>query len=151
MKNFIENATSLDLSEILRIDREVVGDQIDRAEEINLAVQTSECRIIVSNSVIVAFAITARESYKRMDFLKLLVVHPAHRRLGHATSLLFDFQLNATTPFCWTSTNRSNSEMIRLLRKLEWADSGYKEELDVDDPDLFFSYDRKRGPLSLEE
>lgn len=115
------------------------------------AIQESGCRVLVTGLELVAFAIFTRESFRSMNLLNLLVAHPAHHRLGNATSLLFNFQLYTTTPICWTSTNASDSGMIELLRKSGWVDSGYAEELDVIDPDLFFSYDRKKVPVTLEE
>ena len=81
MKNLIRYAASLDLAEILRIDRQVVGDQIDRTQEIDRAIRASNCRVLVSGTEIVAFAIFTPESFRGMDFLSLLVVHPARRRL----------------------------------------------------------------------
>ena len=151
MQNIIRNATSVDLPEILRIDRQVMGAHVDRSDMMIQAIQESGYHVLVTGLELVAFAIFTRESFRCMDFLNLLVVHPAHRRLGHATSLLLDFQKNAITPICWTSTNSSNSGMIGLLRHLDWVDSGYAEELDLNDPDLFFSFDRKNVLVAVEE
>lgn len=139
MQNIIRNATSDDLPEIFEIDRQVVGTRADRTQTIIQAIQNNNCRVLVSDSQIMAFGISTPKSFDGMDFLNLLVVHPEHRRRGFAGSLLSDFQENSTTPHCWTSTNASNAGMIELLQKMGWVNSGYAEELDPGDPEVFFS------------
>lgn len=138
MQNIIRNATSADLPAIIEVDQQVVGDQTERSNEIIHAIQATNCRVLVSDSRVVAFGICRPRSFRGMDFLSLLVVDPKHRRKGIASDLLADFQNRSETIQCWTSTNASNSGMLSLLKKLKWINSDYTEDLDSGDPDLFF-------------
>lgn len=151
MQNIIRDATTADLPTIIEIDQLVLENRPGRSNDFIDAIQNTGCRIFVSGSQIVGFYMWTPRAFRGMDFLNLLVVEPDSRRQGVASALLDDFRKNSNGVECWTSTNASNTGMIELLRKLEWVDSGYTEELDVDDPDLFYSYDRNIVPVTLEK
>lgn len=138
MQNIIRIADIADFAAILDIDQKVVGDELNRFDQIFQAVQEDRCHVLLSDSRIVAFMIFTPQSFRGMDFLNLLVVDPTYRRQGVATALIGEFMKNSITPECWTSTNVSNQNMLSLLRKLEWIESDHIEELDPGDPDIFF-------------
>lgn len=139
MQNIIRIANTSDFSAIRDIDQKVVGSRLDRSDQIAWAIQGLKCHVLLSDTLIVAFTIFTPQSFRGMDFLDLLVVHPEYRLQGIATSLISYFKENSATAECWTSTNASNDAMTSLLVKLGWIKSEYSEELDSGDPDIFFS------------
>ena len=70
-------------------------------------------------------------------FVALVVVDPAFRRRGLASTLFAAIETEVTEPL-WTSTNRSNTPMIALLRGRGYELMGEIKGLDVGDPELFF-------------
>ena len=138
MQNKIQWASAKDLDASLEINQKVVGPDQNRSAQISKAVRERRCRVLISNSRITGFMISSPRSFKEMDFLNLLVVDPEYRRKGIASSLIDQFRADSTTAECWTSTNASNQDMLKLLENLSWAESEYSEELDPGDPDVFF-------------
>lgn len=139
MQNTIRIANAQDFFAIMGIDQRVIGNELDRTDQILQAIGESNCHVLFIDSRIVGFEIATPESFRGMDFLDLLVVDHAYRSQGIATALVSYFIKNSSTSECWTSTNESNVGMISLLKKLGWTESGHKEDLDPGDPDLFFS------------
>lgn len=138
MQKLIRIANLADFDAIQHLDQRVATSNLDRSARIMQAVNENGCYALISNSFIQGFALIQQNAFRRMDFLDLLVVDPVFRRQGVASSLIKHFIENATTEFCWTSTNASNTPMITLLKKSGWINSGYREELDPEDPDIFF-------------
>lgn len=138
MQERIRVAVAEDFYAIRNVDREFVGDRLDRSSQISKAIDEMRCHIMSSDPTIQGFAISSHGTFKGMDFLDLVVVDPASRRQGIASLLIKNFQETCATTQCWTSTNQSNTAMISLLRKLGWQESDHIEELDPGDPDLFF-------------
>lgn len=72
------------------------------------------------------------------EFVSLLNVHPAHRRLGVATALMKAAESRCRGGQLFTSTNLSNRPMQGLLAKMEYRVCGFVAELDEGDPELIF-------------
>ncbi len=75
----------------------------------------------------------------------MLIVEPDYRRLGVASKLVHHIEKIAPTRKLFTSTNRSNVAMRRLMKKLNFARSGRIENFDEDDPEIvYFKRIKKR-------
>ena len=138
MDNSIRIATTSEFKAIQDIDKAVVGDKMDRSDQIMQAIIELRCYISLPNGEPVGFAIFQRETFRGMDFLDLLVVKPVFQKQGFGSALIKHFKENATTELCWTSTNASNVPMISLLKKTAWIESDHVEELDLGDLEIFF-------------
>jgi len=69
-------------------------------------------------------------------FISLLIVSPDARRRGLGSGLLS--QSTSAYPEVWTSTNRSNAAMRKLLDKAGWRYCGEVSGLDQGDPERFY-------------
>jgi len=72
-------------------------------------------------------------------FVVMLCVHPDHRRRGIGRALMRRAEQACRTPRVFTSTNRSNLPMQRLLEGLGYRRSGMVDDLDPGDPEVFYS------------
>lgn len=82
-------------------------------------------------------ALLSRNFFDR-DFLELLFVTEASRRIGVGASLLAAGERVATGGRFFTSTKESNAPMRALLKAQGYAPSGRIENLDPGDPELVF-------------
>ena len=83
-----------------------------------------------------AFCCLDHNYFFEKPFISLLIVSPYARRLGLGAGLLS--HNSRTFAEVWTSTNRSNSVMQKLLKKAGWCYCGEISGLDEGDPELFF-------------
>lgn len=133
-------AMEADFDAIQHLDERVVENQAERSSEILNFIRRQNCNVILMDGQIVGYLAWTPLSFRGSDFINLLVVDPDYRRQRHASALLRDFQSDTKRLKCWTSTNASNSTMRLLLKMHGWVNSGYEENLDPGDPDLFFVY-----------
>jgi GNAT superfamily N-acetyltransferase len=84
------------------------------------------------------FVITNTRAFFGRDFVKLLVVSPAHRRSGIGSALLEAATATATTETIFASTNESNAAMRALFEREGWSLSGILTGIDEGDPELVF-------------
>jgi GNAT superfamily N-acetyltransferase len=120
-----------DLEQILAIDNDPT-----RAGLILDAIRDSRCLVAASGGTVIGFAVAGE--FFGFDFLELLVVAPDLRRRGIGAALMSAWERWATTPKLFTSTNDSNVPMQRLCQKLGFVRSGSIENLDEDDPEIFY-------------
>ncbi len=71
-------------------------------------------------------------------FIWLLGVAPGARNRGLASALIRKVEQACTGEPLFISTNRSNAPMRALCKKLRFIESGYLENLDPGDPEIFF-------------
>lgn len=71
-------------------------------------------------------------------FLDLIVTAPAARRRGVAAALLTEIERVHAGQKLFVSTNLSNTVMQGLLSRRGYLPSGRVDNLDPDDPELFF-------------
>jgi hypothetical protein len=108
----------------------------DRAEYITSVAESGGLSVAVLRGGIQAFCCLDHSYFLEKPFISLLIVTPEARRLGLATSLLL--HNSRLFPEVWTSTNRSNSSMRKLLKKAGWRYCGELSGLDEADPEQFF-------------
>jgi hypothetical protein len=87
------------------------------------------------------YAVLRTQAFFGRDFIELVVVAVDERRRGIATLLLHHAVEMSSTRRVFTSTNRSNDAMIRLLDKTGWRVSGQLDGVDEGDPELVYYKD----------
>jgi GNAT superfamily N-acetyltransferase len=95
------------------------------------------CDVAQENGVPVGYAIFDR-SFFGYPFIRLLMVHPEHRRQGIGVNLIRTIESLCPTNKLFTSTNQSNVIMQQLCEKLGFMRSGMVENLDDSDPEIIY-------------
>jgi len=133
----IRTAIESDLAALQNIDGAMIEDK-SRESFVTRSIQKRECIVSLSNGRVVGYAIFNKEFFDRM-FIWLLFVSKDSRRIGVGTSLIryVESQCEASTVL-FTSTNQSNIAMQNMMKKLEFSRTGYVENLDEGDPELFY-------------
>ncbi|MEM9682168.1 MAG: GNAT family N-acetyltransferase [Pseudomonadota bacterium] len=127
--------TPSEVAHAIAIDQAVLGSN-DRADYITLVSEKSGLSVAALHGNVRAFCCLDHGYFFGKPFISLLVVSPDARRLGLGTGLLSH---NASAhPEVWTSTNRSNSAMRKLLDKAGWQYCGELCGLDDGDPERFY-------------
>jgi len=94
--------------------------------------------VLVDLGHMVAYGILTRGFFQR-PFVEMLNVAEDERRKGYGASLLAALEARGLRyGELWTSTNRSNKPMRRLLKKRGFVLAGCISGLDVGDPELFY-------------
>lgn len=107
-----------------------------RADHIAAVAQAGGLSVAVTRDEVQAFCCLDFGYFFEKPFISLLFVAPDARRLGLGTALLT--QCSDIHPQVWTSTNRSNAAMRRLLEKAGWHYCGELIGLDEGDPERFY-------------
>ena len=125
-----------DADAIIAFDR-VAASETARVQFIHDRIESSACYVAVIDAKVVAYAVL---NYKFYDngWIEMLYVHPQFQRQGIGSALIRCLIDVCRTPKLFTSTNQSNFSMQRLLATLEFARSGFIENLDEGDPELVY-------------
>jgi|SRR5580692_9508816 len=83
------------------------------------------------------FALVTRHFFA-FPFVDLVVVAESARRHGVGLALMAQCERDHDADRIFTSTNKSNAPMRRLLDKAGWRPSGQIDNLDPGDPELVF-------------
>lgn len=129
--SYIKKATVSDLHHILEID------PFRRIDSIFHAIKHGECYFETFDEIIRGFAIL---NYTFFDngFVELLMVAEKYRHCGIGFALLNHLFAICKTQKLFTSTNKSNEPMQKLLGKSGFSFCGEIDALDEGDPELFF-------------
>ena len=84
---------------------------------INRVVNSGTCHLLESNGRIIGYGVLSYAFYQ-YGFVELLYVHPDVRRKHLGTRLMNHFEAICTTEKLFTSTNKSNIPMRRLLKSI---------------------------------
>jgi ribosomal protein S18 acetylase RimI-like enzyme len=129
-------AQSHNIDEIAKIDEEVIGSN-SRREYIRKAIEEGRCIIALNKNLIVGFLIFDTHFFD-CSFISLIIVRPAERRKGYATSLIQYFINISATKKVFSSTNKSNQRMQEVFKVNGFIESGFIENLDEDDPEIIY-------------
>jgi ribosomal protein S18 acetylase RimI-like enzyme len=133
-------ATFEDLDAVLRLDRATpVGRE--RGEYLTARVNAGEVVIFERAGQIVGYIVHRTKSFFGRDFVDLLAVATNSRRDGVGSALLENSVHDSSTERIFTSTNRSNAPMTKLLGKSGWQFSGELDGIDEGDPELVYYHD----------
>jgi ribosomal protein S18 acetylase RimI-like enzyme len=129
-------AQSNNIDDIAKIDEEVIGSN-SRREYIRKAIEEERCIIAFNKNLIVGFLIFDTHFFD-CSFISLIIVRPAERRKGYATSLIQYFIKISATKKVFSSTNKSNQRMQEVFKVNGFIESGFIENLDEDDPEVIY-------------
>jgi ribosomal protein S18 acetylase RimI-like enzyme len=141
IKGAVRRATSKDLDAVLELERtSPIGH--DRAALLTARIQSGEVVVFEREGRVLGYLVIRSHAFFGRDFVELLAVAPEDRRSGVGIFLLRRAVDASTTQRVFTSTNRSNVQMIGLLEKAAWQFSGLLEGIDEGDPELVYFTDR---------
>lgn len=124
-----------DIAHAITIDEALTGSN-NRADYIRSVAENGDLSVAALHGEVQAFCCLDHDYFFGKPFISLLIVSPDARRLGLGTGLLS--HCASARPEVWTSTNRSNSAMRKLLYKAGWRYCGELSGLDEGDPELFY-------------
>ena len=101
------------------------------------ALGTRESLVAEIGPEVVGMAVWDREFFARA-FIWMLGVHPKHHRQGVASALIERIEGFCKGEPLFTSTNKSNAAMQALIKGRGFVESGYLDNLDPGDPEIFF-------------
>ena len=138
----IRRADQMDRDAIVAIDDIATAGNHDRRVLLEAALESGHCLVLDAGNGIEGFVVTVPKAFFGRDFVELLIVDRARRRLGVGRRLLQAAVRFASTSRVFTSTNHSNSSMRALLDREGWSVSGELGGLDDGDPEIVYFIDR---------
>lgn len=135
MKN-VTKAYIDDLDSIVHLDIDVLGDD-SRRDYIKHTIYEGRCIIVKEDNSISGF-LTYDTNFFGCTFLSLIIVSPAKRRQGYASSLISYMLTHSPTQKIFSSTNESNESMQTVFNANGFVRSGIVENLDEGDPEIIF-------------
>ncbi len=108
-----------------------------RRAEIASAIASGECVVAESHGEVIGYGILDHRFFG-CGFIRLIHVSAGQRRRGVGSAMLTALAERCLTMKLFTSTNRSNTAMQRLLCVAGYTRCGVVHGLDDGDPELFF-------------
>ncbi len=139
---FIKKAELSMLFDIVKLDTSVCSQ--NREHIIRNSIENGQCYVLETGNRIAAYGIMDYNFYER-GFISLIIVGMEHRRRGFGKQLVNTFIDQCKTDKLFTSTNKSNLPMQRLLETCGFTRCGMIDELDEGDPEIVFCYKRGLG------
>ena len=124
-----------EITRAVAIDEALLGSD-DRANYIASVAENGGLSVAALRGEVQAFCCLDHDYFFGKPFISLLIVSPDARRLGLGAGLL-SHHASAYSEV-WTSTNRSNAAMRKLLDKAGWRYCGEVSGLDEGDPERFY-------------
>lgn len=124
-----------DIAKAVAIDKAQIGSQ-KRSDYITSVALRGGLSVVATEGGIQAFSCLDHSYFFGKPFISLVIVAPLASRQGLGTGLLL--HSSHMFPEVWTSTNRSNEPMRKLLKKAGWRYCGEVSGLDEGDPEYFF-------------
>lgn len=134
----IRTATQQDLAAMCAVDS-IAAQQPQRSAQIAGWLAQYTCLVADEHGQVVAYAVMHRHFFG-CAFIEMLMVVPARRRSGLAAALITRIQADCAGQKLFTSCNRSNAPMQRLLVQLGFVASGVIEHLDEGDPEQVYCW-----------
>jgi ribosomal protein S18 acetylase RimI-like enzyme len=132
----INKASELDVDVVSNLDVLAFGPPA-RPDAIRAAIRDETCWVARRNEEVVGFALFDRFLHGH-GFLRVIAVHPDHRRQGIASALVLALEAKCPTDRLFTATEESNEGMQRLCQALGFVRSGRIEGLEEGEVELIF-------------
>jgi GNAT superfamily N-acetyltransferase len=133
-----------DLDALKAVDSYLAAGHPERAEEIARWLRDDEAYVALEDGQPCAYAALGESQFGR-PFIHMLMVAEPSRGRGIGDRLVAHLEDRVEGPELWTSTNLSNQRMQRLLASRGYQLTGFIENLDPGDPELFFFKRLGRG------
>ncbi|CAI0713741.1 Acetyltransferase (GNAT) family [Serratia entomophila] len=132
----VRAATEADIAALTAIDSVASDDALRRAQ-IQAWCASGACYLVESEGQVMAYGVL-NDHFFGCGFIEMLMVAEGCRRQGIGAGLVAELALLCPQAKLFTSTNRSNLAMRKLLLDAGFIESGYIENLDENDPELVF-------------
>ena len=132
----IDYATINDLENIQMIDK-IAANNSERINIIKESINNNQC-IIAKDDNKVAGYLVFNKSFYHNNFIDLLIVGQLFRRHRIGTALIRFYENIIKKGKIFTSTNKSNVIMQKLMNKLGYTKSGIVYNLDENDPEMIY-------------
>jgi GNAT superfamily N-acetyltransferase len=133
----IRKALKIDVEAMCVADHIATMDQ-ERRQFIRESVRGDFAYVAVDEGQVVGYAVLEHSFFTR-GFIAMLMVHHDHRRFGIGSGLIHHVENLCESDRIFVSTNESNLPMQALLVKVGYIRSGYVDDLDPGDPEIFYS------------
>jgi len=129
-----DKAIAVDLDYRLDKDEHI---KLNREEKIGKAISDSNCFLILADEKEVGFVIF---DYRFFDqgWIELIIIDEKYRGKGIGTKVFDIICERCKSDKVFTSTNRSNTQMQRALKKADFSFAGELKGLDEGDPEFFY-------------
>jgi ribosomal protein S18 acetylase RimI-like enzyme len=132
----ISFAKENNIDQIQILDEKVIQSK-SRFNVLEDFIKKNKCIIAHTEDNIVGFLLF-NKIYFDKDFIELLIVDEEYRRKGIALKLIKHYENIIGSGKIFTSTNKSNQIMQKLLKAAGYKRSGIIYNLDNNDPELFY-------------
>jgi GNAT superfamily N-acetyltransferase len=139
----IRPGRSSDLDALIVVDSYYAAGHPERADDIENWLRNDGVYVALDEGRICAFAVLGDSLFRR-PFIHMLMVADASRGKGIGKQLVNYLERQVVEPELWTSTNLSNQRMQRLLASRGYELTGFINNLDPGDPELFYFKRLKR-------
>jgi ribosomal protein S18 acetylase RimI-like enzyme len=133
----IKKATLKDLPGLLAVNATLVNSLVNHAAYIKKTVKAGKCYTAIISGKVAGLGIM-ENIFDQLGYISLLVTHPDYRRQGVAAALIERMGTVCPTPKLFTSTNQSNVTAQKTYEAVGFVRSGYVENLDEGDPEIFY-------------
>lgn len=133
---FVRLATETDVAALIALDS-VAEHEPQRAAQIHAWCGQGDCYIAEEQDVVMGYGVLHYHFFG-CGFIEMLMVGERYRRRGVGQALITALKSHCRHPKLFTSTNRSNLPMQRLLLNAGFVASGQIDNLDDGDPEQVF-------------
>ncbi|HIE6498290.1 TPA: N-acetyltransferase family protein [Serratia marcescens] len=133
---FVRQATDSDVAALIALDS-VAEHEPQRAAQIRAWCGQGECYLAKEQDVVMGYGVLHYHFFG-CGFIEMLMVGERYRRRGVGQALITALKSHCRHPKLFTSTNRSNLSMQRLLLDAGFVVSGQIDNLDDGDPEQVF-------------
>ncbi|REJ75555.1 MAG: GNAT family N-acetyltransferase [Acidobacteria bacterium] len=139
MSILVRRALPEDRDRIVEIDS-IAGREPERLDYVAEFLEERHCFIAEEDGVVEGYGVMDHSFFGR-GFISLVFVKEDRRRSGIGSALFERLEAECSSKGIFTSTNASNLGMQAFLGKRGYRLSGLVDNLDKDDPELFFFKD----------
>ncbi|HEY0088762.1 MAG TPA: GNAT family N-acetyltransferase [Candidatus Lokiarchaeia archaeon] len=132
----IDYTTISELENIQKIDKIAVNNS-ERINTIKISIDNNQCLIAKADNKVAGYLVFNKSFYHN-NFIDLLIVDQLFRRQGIGTALIRFYENIIKKGKIFTSTNKSNVIMQKLMNKLGYIKSGIVYNLDEGDPEMIY-------------
>ncbi len=108
-----------------------------RRDRIWAGIDSNEVSLVVTDGYVAGYALLSYRFFGH-GFIELVIVHPERQGAGLGPMLIEYVESRCSDSKLFTTTNRSNLRMQRVLHKLGYERSGIIHNLDPGDPELVY-------------